>query len=326
MKPKVLVVGKYRSIVHWVENTATAFAEAGCEVRHFAMNGDGAWQSLRYKWAQRMQGDTSDAICRDLQRELEDFKPDLVMFITIAALMMPEKMFTLTRAVCPQAKMASWIGDRLTRAESGFAKHVDWVFVTDTAFMDDLREQGFAVSASYLPLAVDTRIFRPFDVPRSDRIVYVANNSPGRGRMMQQIQKPISLYGKGWGALQGSVHDIHARRLPWRELPRLYASSRAVLNIRNEKNVVNGLNQRSFEPYGSKTPVLHDDMRDLPLCFEPGKEILLYRSLDELHDWHERLRTDTSLAQRIGHAGWLRVQAEHTWLHRVRSILQTLDL
>jgi spore maturation protein CgeB len=323
--PKVLVVGKYRSIVHWVENTATAFSESGCQVQHFALNGDGPWQSLHYKWAQRWHGDANEVIRRDLERALAHFQPDLVLFIAIAALHMPEEWFSTTRQVCPQAHTAVWIGDRLNHDESLFSKHVDQVFATDSAFIEDLRLQGFDVPVSYLPLAVDTWVFRPFDVPRTNRIVYVANNSPGRGEMMRQIHQPISLYGKGWSRLNNTVHDIHPKRLPWTELFALYASSLAALNIRNEKNVVNGLNQRSFEPYGSMTPVLIDDMVDLPRCFEPGKEILVYQSIDELHALYDRLQADNAFARSIGMTGWRRVQAEHTWLHRARSILNAFQ-
>lgn len=323
---KVLVVGKYRSIVHWVENTVTAFAHQGCEVRHFAVNGGSVWQSLHYKVSEQWHGNSTTAMCSDLQQTLTRYQPDLVVFIVIAALHMPACMFAAVRALCPAAYSVAWIGDKLTRADSHFAQQIDWVFATDTGFIELLRQYDFRVPASYLPLAVDTRMFHPFNHPRSNRIIYVANNSPERGKMVLRMHHPISLYGKGWSAFNNTPHDTHARRLPYRQLPRLYAGCRAVLNIHNEKNVIHGLNQRSFEPYGCMTPVLHDDMVDISRCFEPNKEILIWRTLEELHAWVERLQQDPAFARSIGLAGHHRVLAEHTYQHRVKAILSTCSL
>ena len=323
--PKILVIGKTRSIVYWVESTVTAFHESGCTVKHFSLNGDSVWQSLRYKWSKRWRGDATDSICTDLEQMLHHFQPDIILFVAIAALYMPENLFTLCRSECPRARLAVWIGDRLNQKEAAFSHHVDHVFVTDTGFMADFRQQGYTVPVSYLPLAVDTNFFRPQAVSRSNKIVFVANRSPGRGDILEQIQHPVSLYGKGWSALKNPVHDVHASRLPRRQLPFVYAGARAVLNIHQDKNVIHGLNQRSFEPCACKIPVLHDDMLDLPRCFEPEKEVLVYRSLEELHYWCERLTHDQKIATSVGEAAWRRVLAEHTWHLRGQSILRTFE-
>lgn len=320
---KILVVGKFRSIVHWPENLTRALRETGCHVRHFAMNGTTPWQSLHYKIKQRITGDYVPAMCDDLAQVLAEYKPDRVIFIVIAALYMPVRMFELVRETVPHAISMAWVGDRLNAEEFAFASLVDHVAVTDSAFMDDLRQFGYQVAASYLPLAVDTTLFSPRQLPRDKQVIYAANNSPGRGALVAQINRPLTLYGKGWSTLSGHTpHIIHANRLPYSKLPDVYARSLAVLNIRNEKNVVNGLNQRSFEPYGCKTPVLNDDMPDLPLCFEPGKEILVWHSLDELTALYDRLLADPAWANQIGEAGYQRIMHQHTYQHRARQLIQ----
>lgn len=324
--PKVLVIGKTRSIVHWVENTATAFHETGCQTKIFSLNGEGIWQSWRYKWHKFTHGDATKPVAIDLEHVLHQFQPDLIIFIAIAALYMPEHLFALCREKCPHAALTVWTGDRLSQKEAAFSLHADHVFVTDTGFVNDLRQQGYAVSAGYLPLAVDTNVFAPQNIPRSDTIVFVANRSPMRGAMLEQIQYPVSLYGKGWSQLKNRIHEVHAKRLPWKKLPMVYSHANAVLNIHHDKNVIHGLNQRSFEPCACKTPVLHDDMPDLPRCFEPEKEVLVYRNLDELHDNCQRLSADKTLARTIGEAAWRRVTAEHTWQHRAQHILHHFDL
>jgi len=98
------------------------------------------------------------------------------------------------------------------------------------------------------------------------------------------------------------------------------------LNIKNELNVTHGVNQRSFEPYGCMTPVLHDEVQELGLCFDVGREILAYRSLEELHELHGKLTSDPTFAQSVGEAGYKRVMAEHTYAHRAKSILKQMGL
>ena len=323
---KVLVVGKYHSIVNWTENTVEAFTQSGCEVDYFAMNGATASQALYFKLNSKVYGDKSAAIYASLEKKLKQFQPDLVVFVVIAALRMPEQLFSITHDICPNAKKIAWIGDRLNQEESIFSNYVDWVFCTDSAFITDIQDFGYTVPASYLPLAVNPNFFYPMAIPRANTILYVANNSPERSKLISSINKPMTLYGKGWTKLKNSPHRIHGYRLPYQKLPNAYASCRAVLNVKNEKNVVNGLNQRSFEPYGCMTAVLNDAMQDLNKCFEPGKEILVYHNIDELYECYDRLTGDAGFAARIGQAGYNRVIAEHTYLHRAIAILIQVGL
>lgn len=323
---KVLVVGKFHSIIHWTENIVDAFIQSGCDTDYFAMNGATAAQSLYFKLSGKIRTNKTAAICDSLAKKLKDFQPDMIVFIVIAALRMPENLFAVSNELCPNAKKIAWIGDKLNAEESIFANYIDWVFCTDSTFIEDIHEFGYKAPTSYLPLAVNPDFFRPLPVARSNTMVYVANNSQERGKMMSRINKPVTLYGKGWSALKDTPHIIHAYRLPYKKLPLIYAGCTAVLNIKNEKNVVHGLNQRSFEPYGCMTPVLNDAMADADRCFDVGKEILIYRSLDELNDYYDRLLGDAAFALSIGKAGYKRVISEHTYRHRVATMLTTVGL
>lgn len=319
---KVLVVGKYNSIVNWTENTVEAFKQAGCEVDFFAVNGRNPVSSLYFKLLGKVYGDKSVVVANSLQKKLKEFQPDLVVFVMIASNWFPEHIFQMTADTCPHAKKIVWVGDRFNRVEGIFGNYADWVFCTDSEFIQHIQDYSYPANASYLPLAVNHHVFRPMNRVRSNAVLYVANNTSGRGEMMRTVARPITLYGKGWSKLKNSPHIINAYRLPYNKLPEIYASCRAVLNVKNEKNVINGLSQRSFEPYGCMTPVLNDAMADIDRCFEAGKEILVYHSIDELHELYDRLTTDAVFANAIGQAGYQRVMAEHTYEHRARTMLK----
>lgn len=108
------------------------------------------------------------------------------------------------------------------------------------------------------------------------------------------------------------------------KLADIYSRYRWALNMRNENNVIHGLNHRSFEPYMQGTPVLHDDLADLPQCFEPGREILVYRDAEQLNDLSHRAERESSWLLEIGARGKQRVLAEHTYEHRAQTIMNDL--
>ncbi len=323
---KVLVIGKYNSITHLTEITTDAFKQAGCNADYFALNGDTSVRSLSIKLQGKLQGDKSKVVANNLYKKLRAFKPDLVVFVTIPYNWLPNDIFQLISEECPNSKQVVWVGDLFNRVAGEFGNHVDWVFCTDSAFIDVIKDYKLTSPASYLPLAVNPKMFHPMDIKPLNTLTYVANHTTGRGEIVSAIKRPITLYGKGWSKLKNSPHKINAYRLPYSKLPEVYASCRAVLNVKNEINVVNGLNQRSFEPYGCMTPVLSDAMGDMEKCFEVGKEVLVYNSIDELNELHDRLTSDASFANAIGQAGYKRVIAEHTYMHRAESILKQIGL
>lgn len=321
---KVLVVGKARCLVRMTENTAEGFRQAGCEVEPFAVNGDNRVHAFYYKVRGTMIGGRAAAVAEGLGSTLKRFQPDLVVFVLGAWL--TAEPYQIVAEVCPRAVRAAWVGDLFTPQQATFANDMDWIFCTDSHFMKLVRDYGFTVPTRYLPLAMDPHRFFPMDVPRTHRMVYVAKNSPGRAAFVSQIDRPLALYGERWRRLKNSHHEIHPQHVPLERLPGIYASACAVLNIKNELNVMHGINQRSFEPYGCKTPVLNDDLADIGLCMEPGREILVYRSVEELHELYDRLMNDPPFARAIGEAGYQRVMAEHTYAHRARSMLRQVGL
>lgn len=321
---KVLVVGKARCLVRMTENTVEGFRQAGCDVARFALNGENRFHSLTYKLHGKWVGGRTEAVTRALEARVRQFRPDLIVFVLGA--WMPATLYERARAAHPAAVLAAWVGDLFTPEQGAFGPHMDWLFCTDSYFMKLAREQGIATPSSYLPLAMDPARFHPIDVPRHNKLVYVAKHSPGRAAFIQQIQRPLALYGERWRRLQESHHEMHPREVRLAELPGLYASALAVLNIKNELNVVNGINQRSLEPYGCKTPVLNDAVDDIGLCLEPDREILIYHSVDELHAHYDRLAGDPAWARTIGEAGYRRVMAEHTYVHRAQRMLKEVGL
>ncbi len=321
---RILIIGKRGSIVHWMENCLYACQQLGLPVKTWSVTGQNWLEHLSYK-IQRLRSDQAweKELIASLQRCIHSYRPDLILFI--GAYHIAPALLEAARSLAHNAGLAGWVGDRFDAACVAHANLLDHVFYTDRAFVRLAQEFEFSGKHTWLPLAADTQRFQPGKVQR-EGVVFVANPTAWRKQVIGKLSHPVRLYGRHWDSLKATPHHIHNRRLPAHRLPPLYAGALGVINIRNEQNVLQGLNQRSFEPLACATPVLNDDLPDLPLCFDPGREIIVWQDVDELDDWIARLEREPDLGRRIGEAGRRRVVAEHTYVHRIRSILHACGL
>lgn len=323
MKPRILVVGKSGSIVHWLEDTRDGFEDAGAAPRIFALNGNTPLAAMRIRLA-KMRGPVAleQHLARQLEATLTAYKPQIVLFVQAYWALTALLDVVKSRGI----PVAGWIGDRFGAQARDQAQRLDRVYYTDSGFLAEAQQFGFPDNACYLPHAANKRLFRPGGAQRTNRILFVAVPTQHRLELLKQVDTPITLYGRRWNALGHSPHEVHNHWVARRRLPRLYQESLAVLNVRNELNVIEGLNQRSFEPAACGTTVIHDALADIGRCFEPEKEILVFRDAMELQAICERVRKDKPLAHRVGAAALARVQAHHTCAHRAKTILQDFGL
>ncbi len=318
---KVFVVGKRGSVTHWAEDTVAGFEAAGHEVRFGSTRNPGLHRSIERillaGWAGVPRG-------VQLGRAIARFAPDLILIVT--AYHTPPPILDCLASLPNRPPMLGWVGDRFCSEHRRMAALFDAVAYTDTGLLALHRKLGFACRAEFLPHAANARLRAPANEAmfrRSD-MVFVANPTEYRLALVSQIRTPLQLYGRGWVRLPSGCHQVHARRIGLEELAAVYRTHLAVLNVRNERNVMVGLNQRHFDPYLAGTPVVADDQQDLPLCFEPGREILVYRDADELNDLYVRLQREPERAAAVGEAGRRRVLAEHTYGHRLTALAKLL--
>lgn len=321
------MVGKRRSIVNWMEYCAEGFRQIGVPVKTFCTNGCTSWQHWQLKIAQWRGQSILPLQLQWLEQSVQSFQPSLVLFI--GAYTLPIAFFEQLKALPRSPLMAGWIGDRFQPQAIVIAQLLHRVYYTDSQFLDEAKNFQFPEHGRFFPLAVNPKCFFPNPaLSKEARMVFIANPTPHRMEIVAQIDHPITLHGRHWNRIRTDKvqHEIHAKRLPIDQLPKQYCRYQTVLNIRNENNVLSGLSQRSFEPLACGTPVLHDAMPDLPRCFEPNHEVLVYHHMDELNEQYRRLRADITYAKTVGEAGRKRVLAEHTYAHRAQAILSDLQL
>lgn len=319
LPPSVLVVGQSLSTLPWVEDCVSGFNDAGARVQSFNTRGNGIWPRTRYRLLKRLGAGVAQTDALDsFARVLHAFQPQLVLFIAP----FHQTEFILAAKGLSRAIIAAWVGDRFSQENIIAAAACHKLFFSDSGFLSLAKEFNFTTTSQWLPLATSTRQ-NLFSVKKSQG-VFVGNPTQQRKALLASVSSPLRVLGPAWKFSELSQHQISGRKIVPFKLARIYAEHTWALNMRNEYNVIHGLNHRSFEPYVQGTPVLHDDMADLPRCFEPGHEILVYQDAEQLDELsHRAERSPTWLAQ-IGARGQKRVLAEHTYRHRAQTILKDL--
>ncbi len=310
---KIFLIGKTGSINHWLEDAVVAFRGDGHQVRV---------GFVRHAWLNAgLESALVEPLASTMARAAARFAPDLIL--AVGGFHVPTPFLERLAAMSSRPPLVGWVGDLFDGSARRAAGLYDQVAYTDSALMARHGELGFPSRAMFLPHAV-TPGPSPPSAKRARRMVFVANATPGRRTIVGSITPPISVFGPGWTVEAIRGHDVHPGRVAHQRVAGLYAGYLASLNIRNEFNVLNGLNQRNFDPYISATPVVTDDQGDLVRCFEPGKEVLVYGDADELNSLYSLLLRDPAEAARIGEAGRRRVMAEHSFAHRLATLKAAL--
>lgn len=313
---KLFLLGRQGGVTHWLEDAAQALAADGHEVDQGFVRRP--WIPMRAERA--MAGAMGEALSQRIARA----RPDLIL--AIGAMHVPREILEPIAALPGRPPLAGWVGDAFNEASRQAADLYDVVGYTDSGLVRRSSQLGLKPAAVFLPHAANPAGAWPQSRQRSQAMVFVANPTPLRREVVAAVREPMTLYGPGWRSMRGGRHRVHARRTPPSALRALYGAHRTALNIRNEINVLSGLNQRSFDPLLAGAAILSDDQPDLPLCFEPGREVAVWTDVASLNDLYDRSRREPAWAASLAERGRSRVLAEHTYATRLHTLRLMLDI
>ena len=259
---------------------------------------------------------------------LDDFGPDLVISLNRAGL--AGGLDARWEALVDKVPWAGWLCDNLGAPPPGLEPRFSKVFYFDSGCLPALRE-FYGVDREddfrYLPLAVNPERYRRHEGGERKRaLVFVGKCSAHRQAMFRELRGlgvPLEVYGPGAG---GWRRPWRSRRLGALKVASLYGRYAACLNLPQPGNTELGLNLRAFEAPCSGGVSLYPDVPDLRRCFEPGREMLVYRDAGDIAERIVPMLDRPGELEAIARAGRDRVLAEHTFSHRARALLETFGL
>ena len=277
-----------------------------------------------------------------LLREASVFRPDLILTLK-AEYLLPNTLHVLKQKT--EAPVVTWWVDDPVFFQNKyrwliFPRSVplyDHVFIYDYSYLQTLRDLG-ATRVTFLPCAADPTVYHPEALSNTEaknltsRISFIGSFYPERGELIESLldQPGLAVWGPGWEEFLKIKQPQIARKilrglslLP-REINRIYQASDIVLNSHHAQTKIAGLNTRAFEILASGAFQLMDYVPKMESLLSPGQEVAVYSSPAEAATAVRKYLHDTSARHKIAQAGYERVLSEHTYFHRMQTLLSSL--
>ncbi|WP_274649463.1 CgeB family protein [Paenibacillus humicola] len=244
-------------------------------------------------------------------------------------------------------RIAVWFTDDpyYTDMTAKLALHYDDVFTLELNCVEFYRRLG-CESVHYLPLGVYQDEFRPRNPELNKRhdILFIGSAFWRRVEFFDQItdylaSRDTHISGIWWerlkryNRLKGKI--ALGRWMGPRETAGMYSGAKIVINMHRapEDDTFNsnsaGItavspNPRTFEVSACAALQLTDIRDDLASFYKPGSEIVTYSSPSDMVEKIEYYLTHEEERRRIAMQGMARTMREHTYDHRLRTMLSIL--
>lgn len=270
------------------------------------------------------------ALYRSTLGALRASRPDLI--VTTLGRVTREEVDSW-REVAPQARVVLWFPDAVSNfgRQQAFGAGLDRLYVKDPYLLDRVGTLGGVRELRYLPEgapsdAVDWLAEHP-EPRRSAAVAMVGNIYPSRVRFLEELigELPVEIYGRLHNDTvpEPIVRSFTGRYLSGADKYQVFRDARGVLNNLHYAEV-GSVNYRLFEAAACRGVVLVDDVPQVSRYFEPGAEVITFRSVTDLVKTLGDL-SDADLAA-IGGAAHARVTREHLIRHRLEAMLEDLAM
>lgn len=333
LPPRVLVVGHHLHADGFEWHILDALRQLGAEASFVETQ---PLNSRTPKLAQR----AADKIVRLLWREPErlcearlvraaqTFAPTLIL-VTLGNQVSPKTIALLRKH--SDAAIVCWCQDQMSTIGRQFllGSEYDAVFVKDRYMQDLFSRMIKSTPFYYLAEACNPRVHRPVALGADERGVYNCEVMIA-GTLYyyrQEILRQLSDFKvKIWGSrpdwlLYRLAIDHPRREIVCDDKARAVAGARICLNTLHYAEV-DGLNCRAFEIAGCGGFQLITQVPVLAEHFEPGREIVAFRSMGELKELIRYYLDHPEIAGQIARAGQERAHCEHTYERRLQDIFR----
>ncbi|MFN0063063.1 MAG: glycosyltransferase [Myxococcaceae bacterium] len=309
------------------ENVAIALRDMGHSVAQLPETHSGYYALPRLLWRaaqERLWGYRPTARDRAVLRLARTFKPDVVLGLTWD--IHPEVLAELGQAC--RGRRVLWWADPPANSQRWGVANPEWdvIYAKDPELVRKARLLG--KRSGLLHEAMNPKWHRPVADAANSTVAVVGNYYAFRQALCLRLHRDgvaLGVYGSklpGWA--HPEIRRLHTGRYVVREeKSRIFGEALACLNTTSFAEG-NSLNCRAFEIAGAGGLQLLEHRDIVSECFEPGRELLTFRTYEELLESIQRAMRHPEEMKTIRAAAAKRALAQHTYAHRLERILGEL--
>ena len=272
---------------------------------------------------------------RSLEKEMKSFQPDLIIFV-IAHLKFDfayiKSFFKGSIAVYDMDGPGWKCYNSLD-----WIKNIDLLLTVSQLSQKQLCKKD--ICAEYLPHGVDVNYAQPLTISSKEKDFYgaplsfVGRPTPRRIRMFNKVaDQGLVLWGRRWTRTKECpVESLRkatrsSKDIIGENVVKIYSSSDMMLNILREplNDPPTIMSLQVFLVLASGTCLLTEWVEELEEAFEPGKELLVFKSEEEFKELVLKYSTDKQELIKIGENGRKRCISDHTHEKRAAELLTFL--
>lgn len=216
--------------------------------------------------------------------------------------------------------------------QAGSLKCYDHIFVMDSYAIPLLKGPAELHNVHFLLAGCDPEVHSPLNLTTQEQnnlgadLCFIGTGYPNRRNLFEQlVDYELKLWGEGWDESPALLSFFRNETVYGIKKSKIYNASKIVLNLQGPHIQINGVSNRIFEVAACGGVSISEYKPDLINCFEPDKEIILFKDADDLRAKVDYYLTHPDKLAAIGQAAHQRALAEHTYDHRVQVILQYIE-
>jgi hypothetical protein len=214
--------------------------------------------------------------------------------------------------------------------EAADFKDYDLILSSFPHYVDQFRRNG--LTSEYFKLSFEPRVLEGLTKEPAYDAVFVGSLSTNHAERIQFLEQvasltPLEVWGPGVEALtrESPLRQRHHGDAWAREMYRVLSQAKLALNYHLDSADVYANNMRLFEATGVGTLLITDWKVNLSEMFEPGKEVVTYRTPEECAELIEYYLDHPDERAAIAQAGQRRTLQEHTFYHRMQELSAILE-
>jgi spore maturation protein CgeB len=236
---------------------------------------------------------------------------------------------TFLREVRPYVKLLTGQIACPIASDADFREY-DLVLSSFPHFVEQFRRDGLC--SEYFNLGFEPRLLEGLQRGPQHGVVFVGGLSSDhaeRIRFLERIasSQPVDIWGYGFDSLSENsvLRQFHHGELWALDMYNVLYNAKIALNLHINVAGPYANNMRLYEATGVGAFLLTDYKDNLNSLFEPGKEVVAYRSPEEALELIDYYLGHEEERKAIALAGQARTLREHTYYHRMGEFINILN-